>query len=90
MLSKQYYTDTNQRAKYTKKKGLSRPHNKELILEHLTHFKGANKQELAGIFNYTLTNRQIADLIDDLKSEDKIYYDGLPRSSKGLWKLKSK
>lgn len=87
MLSKQYYTDTNQRAKYTKKKGLSRPHNKELILEHLNNFKGANKQEIAGMFEFTLTNRQIADLIDDLKSEGKIYYDGIPRSSKGLWRL---
>lgn len=88
MLSKQYYTDTNQRAKYTKKKGLARPHYKELILEHLNHFpNGASKQEIAGLFEFSLTGRQIADLIDDLKNEERIYYDGLPRSSKGNWRL---
>lgn len=87
MLSKQYYTDMNQKVKYTKKKGLSRNKNKELILQHLINFKSATKKDFAEMFKFELSEKDISNLLEELKRENKIYFEGIPRSSKGLWKL---
>jgi ATP-dependent DNA helicase RecG len=90
MLSKQYYTDMNKKGSYTKKKGLSKNKNKELILQHLKDFGSAAKADIAEIFRYELTEKEISNLIESLKREGKIYFEGKPRSSKGHWKLVSK
>lgn len=88
MLSKQYYTDINQRGKYTKRKGLSRGKNKELIIQHLNDFKSATKADFAEVFKFELSGKEISNLLEELKREEKIYFEGIPRSSKGSWKLK--
>lgn len=87
MLSKQYYTDMNQKGKYTKKKGLSRSKNKELIIQHLHDFKSATKADFAEVFKFELSGKEISNLLEELKREGKIYFEGTPRSSKGSWKL---
>ena len=87
MLSKQYYTDMNLRGKYTKKKGLSRNKNKELILQHLHDFKSATKVEFAEVFKYELSPKEISNLLEELKRDKRIFFEGAPRSSKGRWKL---
>ena len=88
MLSKQYYEDTNQKGRYTKKRGLSKNKNKALILEHLRNFGSGKKEDFAQIFNYELNERQLWNLLDELKSDNKIYFDGPQRSKKGVWRLK--
>lgn len=87
MLSKQYYTDINQRGKYTKRKGLSRSKNKELIIQHLQDFKFATKADFAEVFKFELSGKEVSNLLEELKRERKIYFEGTPRSSKGFWKL---
>lgn len=89
MLSKQYYTDMDQRGKYTKRKGLSRNKNKELIIQHLQDFQSATKSDFAEVFRYELSGKEISNLLEELKRDDKIYFEGMPRSSKGKWKLTS-
>lgn len=88
MLSKQYYSDTNQRAQYTRRRGLSRSKNKELILEHLRNFGSGKKRDFAEIFNFELTEKQISNLLEELREEGKIHFEGIQRSSRGAWKLK--
>lgn len=87
MLSKQYYTDMNLRGKYTKKKGLSRNKNKELILQHLNDFKSATKAEFSEVFKYELSPKEISNLLEELKRDKKIFFEGAPRSPKGKWRL---
>ncbi len=87
MLSKQYYTDMNQKVRYTKTKGLSRSKNKELILQHLSNFRSATKADFAEMFKFDLSSKEISNLLEELKHSGKIYFEGIPRSSKGFWKL---
>jgi len=90
ILSKQYYEDTRQKWEYTKRKGLSKNKNKELIIQHLTDFKSAKKHDILQLFDFSLTTRQIDHLIEELKGEQKIYFDGKPRSKAGSWRLVKK
>lgn len=87
MLSKQYYIDMNKKGIYTKRKGLSRNKNKALILQHLQDFRSATKTDFAEVFKFELSGKEISNLLEDLKRDGKIYFEGTPRSSKGLWKL---
>jgi len=88
MLSKQYYLDMDKKGKYTKTKGLTRNKNKELILQHLKDFGTGKKQDFVQIFEYKLTEKQIWTLLNELREEGKIYFDGKMRSPKGVWRLK--
>ncbi len=90
MLSKQYYEDTNQKGIYTKQKGLTKSTNKALILKHLQNFGSGRKEDIAQIFNYEMNEKTLWKLLDELKKEEKIYFDGKPRSRTGQWKLKDK
>ncbi len=42
------------------------------------------------MFKFELSSKEISNLLEELKREDKLYFEGIPRSSKGLWKLVSK
>lgn len=88
MLSKRYYSDTNQKWEYTKRKGLSKEKNKELILQHLKDFGFGRKRDFMEVFEFSLSERQIEQLLEELKKEGKIFFDGKPRSRTGQWKLK--
>lgn len=88
MLSKQYYVDTNQKATYTKIKGITKNTQKELILQHLRNFDdGARKVDFSELFKHELTSSQIDWLLKSLKKDQKVYFDGKQRSSKGVWRL---
>lgn len=88
MLSKQYYSDTNQTWVYTKRRGLSKNTYKELILEHIRNFDFGHKQDFLNVLN-TLSEKQVESLLAELKKEEKIYFDGKPRSRTGVWRLKN-
>ena len=87
ILSKKYYSDIDKKWKYTQRKGLSKNKNKSLILQHLEDFIGAKKRELMGALKYELNDRQLNKLLEELKTEGKIYFDGKERSKTGVWKL---
>lgn len=87
ILSKKYYSDTNKKWEYTKRKGLSEGKYKELILEHLRNFGSGKKQDFVKLFAYELTDDQVNMLLKELKIESKIFFDGRPRSRSAEWKL---
>ncbi len=87
MLSKQYYVDTKQRWKYTKKRGLSNERNRELILQHLRNFGPSKKEDFLKMFQYSLTDRQVDWLLVSLKEDNKIKFAGLPRSRSAKWEI---
>lgn len=88
MLSKQYYVDIDQKWEYTKKKGLTKEKNKELILQHLVNFGPSKKEDFIQLFQNSLSERQISWLLVVLKKEDKIKFEGPPRSRNAKWALK--
>ena len=87
LLSKKYYTDTNQKWIYTKRKGLPKKLNKELILSHLAEFNSARKSDFFGLFDNNMSDGQLDKLLQELKVEDRIYFDGKQRSKSGQWRL---
>jgi ATP-dependent DNA helicase RecG len=88
MLSKQYYIDMDQKGKYTRKKGLTKNTNKELILQNLRDFGSGTMSDFEQVFKFELSKKEISNLLESLKREGKIYFEGSPRSHKGSWKLK--
>ncbi|MBU1085430.1 MAG: RNA-binding domain-containing protein [Patescibacteria group bacterium] len=87
MLSKQYYVDTEQRWKYTKKRGLSNARNSELILQHLRNFGPSRKEDFLKLFQFTLTDKQVNWLLTSLKKDKKIKFAGLRRSRSAKWEI---
>ena len=87
MLSRQYYIDMNQKGNYTRKKGLSRNKNKELILQHLAEFGSATRSDFDEVFKFELSKKEISNLLEELKRKGKIYFEGVSGSPKGHWKL---
>jgi len=87
LLSKQYYQDSHKEWEYTKRKGLSRNQNKELILEHLRHFTKGRKRDFMKVLNFCITNAELGNLLTELKDDGKISYIGIPRSKSGYWQL---
>lgn len=89
MLSKKYYLDTDQKGKYTRKKGMGKPYQKQSILEHLEQFpQGSKKQDLLDLFNNEIPWHTLYRVLSELRDENKIYFDGKQRSSAGVWRLK--
>ena len=61
-----------------------------VIAQHLHDFKSATKAEFAEVFKFELSGKEISNLLEELKREGKIYFEGTPRSPKGVWKLVNK
>ena len=53
-------------------------------------FKFAAKADFAEMFKFELSGKDISNLLEELKRENKIYFEGTRRSSKGTWKLVNK
>jgi ATP-dependent DNA helicase RecG len=87
ILSKQYYIDMNQKGEYTRRKGLSRNRNKELILQHLFEFGPSKRTDITGIFGFDLSSKEVSNLLEELKRKGKIYFEGAVGSHSGYWKL---
>jgi hypothetical protein len=56
----------------------------------LTKKKLQRLPDFLSLFEDRLTRRQIQRLLDSLKSEGYIYFDGKPRSIYSFWKYKEK
>jgi len=84
ILSHKYYTYENKPGVYTRIKGLSRQHKKELILEHIKRENVGSRQDFIDAFP-ELQPKDISNLLQELKNEKKIVREGSDKV--GIWKL---
>lgn len=84
ILSHKYYKYENKPGIYTRIKGLTREHKKELILKHIEREKNGTRQDFIDAFP-ELKPKDISNLLQELRKEKKIIRDGSDRS--GLWRL---
>jgi ATP-dependent DNA helicase RecG len=84
LFSRAYYGFIGKSGVYTRKRGLDRDTNKELLLKHIRDSvsKGARFQDLTQVLPM-LTRRQIQKLLDELRSLKLIEKEGTTRSA--LW-----
>jgi predicted HTH transcriptional regulator len=85
LLSHRFYIQSGKLGEHTKKIGLPRAKNKELILEHIRRNGKGNVAEFRQIFP-ELSATDIANLVQDLRKSGLIERVGEKRWS--FWKLK--
>jgi ATP-dependent DNA helicase RecG len=84
ILSRKYYEFVDRKGVYTRKRGLDRETNKQLLLKHIKENRdsGSRLKELMQVLP-ALTMPQVQTLLRELKSEGKIYIVGSTRAA--LW-----
>jgi ATP-dependent DNA helicase RecG len=84
MLCQKYYSFSGKSGTYTRKLGLDKETNKELLIKHLRSYakKGSKFKELQQVIP-SLSRRQMQNILKELKSENKAYIEGKTNSS--LW-----
>ena len=88
ILAKSFYEFIDNRSEYTRKKWLSKPQQKELLLNYFKDHKEGQMSDFKKLFDSKLSNHQIFSLLDELRKEKSIYFEGKQRSPKGVWKVK--
>lgn len=93
ILSKNYYFSIGKVGEYTRKKGLDKHRNKELILKHLKLHKKGFMKDFIDIFSGDTVKATINTWLAELKKENKIHFIGNPRivigDNRGYWELKN-
>ncbi|MBU1018214.1 putative DNA binding domain-containing protein [Patescibacteria group bacterium] len=88
-LSHKLYNFLGKKAEYTRKKWLSKEEQKVILLKFLRqHKKGRMSEFREGLFESKLSNQQINLLLNELRAEGKVYFEGPQRSQKAFWKIK--
>jgi ATP-dependent DNA helicase RecG len=84
ILSRKYYEFVDRKGVYTRKRGLDRETNKQLLLKHIKENRdsGSRLKEFMQVLP-VLTMPQVQTLLRELKSEGKIYIVGSTRAA--LW-----
>lgn len=84
MLCQQYYTLAGKRGTYTRKRGLDKETNKELLLKHikLNARTGSKFNELNQVLP-ALSREQVRNLLRELKNKDLIHFQG--KTSASIW-----
>jgi ATP-dependent DNA helicase RecG len=82
MLCQKYYLYAGKSGVYTRKKGLDRETNKELLLKHIRANSGSRLSDLCQVLP-SLSEDQIRTLIKELKRNDLIHVRG--KTKAGLW-----
>jgi len=82
ILSKNFYEFTGRKDTYTRRIGLDKETNKELIFKHLTHYKRGSLDEFHQVLP-NLSRHQIYSLLKSLKNEKRIKFIGSKRG--GYW-----
>jgi ATP-dependent DNA helicase RecG len=82
-LSRRFYTMIGKRGAYTRRKGLDRETNKELLLKHIreSSVEGATLRELLEVLP-ALNRRSVQVLLDNLKTEGRIRVRGKTRAAR--------
>ena len=92
ILSKRYYSEIGKKGEYTRRKGLDKQRNKELIIQHLKiHSKGF-MEDFIDIFSGDVKKPTINQWLTELKNEKKVEFIGNPQvvrgKNRGYWSLK--
>lgn len=84
LLCQRYYTFAGKSGIYTRKKGLDKETNKELLLKHikLSSKHGTTLMELCQVLP-TLSKRQVQELLKELKIQGQAHFKGKTKAS--LW-----
>jgi ATP-dependent DNA helicase RecG len=82
VLSKNFYEFTGRKGSYTRRRGLDRETNKELLFKHLHHYKKGSLDEFHQVLP-NLSRHQIYSLLKSLKNEKRIKFIGAKRD--GHW-----
>ncbi len=84
MLSQQYYALAGKSGMYTRKRGLDKETNKELLLKHIRSNErvGSKLADLGQVLPF-LSQRQVQGLLRELRIQGKIHFKGLTKAS--LW-----
>jgi len=90
ILSKDYYGFIDKKEEYTRMKWINKNIQKELLLQYFKDHNKGRMPDFLSLFEGRLSRRQIQRLLDSLKSEGYIYFDGKPRSIYSFWKYKEK
>jgi len=85
ILSHKYYLHEGKSGLYTRLRGLSREHKKELILQHLKKNERGYARDFKDAFG-ELNATDISNLLRELKQNGKIVHEGSRRT--GYWRLK--
>lgn len=83
ILSKKYYDGVGKRGEYTRRKGLDKRRNQELILEHLRIHKTGYMEEFMDIFNDDIKRTTISNWLSELKKDGRIVFKGHPQAVRG-------
>lgn len=90
ILSKKYYSYADQKGEYTRRKGLDKNTNKELIIKHLEHYKKGYMADFLEVLK-DIPRATINRYLSELKNEGRIDLVGNPRIYKGnsraYWEL---
>jgi ATP-dependent DNA helicase RecG len=83
MLSRKYYEFVNRKGVYTRKRGLDRETNKQLLLKHITDNQkaGSRFSELREVLP-SLSRRQVQALLAALKKQNKVWMVGKTSAAK--------
>lgn len=88
ILSKNFYEFIDKKSEYTRKKWLPKEQQKQVLLNYFAQHKKGRKNDFRELFEHKLTNRQIDILLNELKKEEIIFFDGSQRSPSAYWKIK--
>jgi ATP-dependent DNA helicase RecG len=83
MLARKWYVAAGDRAGYTRRRGLDRETNKELLLKHLRNVSpdGERLSQLCRVLP-SLSYGQVRSLLYELKTEGRVYPKGMTRAGK--------
>lgn len=83
ILSRRFYKYLDEKGAYTRKRGLDRETNKELLFRHIRDNRkdGSRFNDLKEVLPM-LTRAQVQTLLQELKKEEKIYIEGATRGAR--------
>lgn len=83
ILSRRFYQYLGEKGAYTRKRGLDRETNKELLFRHIRDNRkdGSRFSDLKEVLPM-LTRAQVQTLLQELKKEEKIYSEGITRGAR--------
>lgn len=85
LLAKEFYAFSNNLAEYTRQRWFSKDTEKMLILNHIQHQGAAKFSDFIGpqgLFKGNISKSKVKKLLEHLKKDQKIYFDGPRRSQK--------
>lgn len=87
ILAKNFYEFIDNRSEYTRKKWLSKEQQKQVLLNYLSQHEKGKMNDFKVLFESRLSHKQIFILLNELRADEGIYFDGKPRSRAGFWKI---